>query len=96
MPRSVHEPLGTLTTRDRHGLLGIDRARLIDECTFRMLEPDEIRGGIAFPRKFKPIGDKRTQARGYGSAVTPPAAEVLGCALVETITGEDIERYAAA
>ncbi|WP_085995494.1 DNA cytosine methyltransferase [Nocardia testacea] len=94
IPHPVSDPLGTLTTRDRHGLLGIDPARLINECTFRMLEPDEIRGGMAFPRTFKPIGDKRTQARGYGNAVTPPAAEVLGCALVETITGEDIERYA--
>lgn len=95
VPRPVDEPMGTLTTRDRHGLLGVDPDRLIDECTFRMLEPSEIRRGMAFPDTFQPIGDKRTQAQGYGNAVTPPAAEVIGCALVEAITGETIERTAA-
>ncbi|MCF0086624.1 MULTISPECIES: hypothetical protein [unclassified Streptomyces] len=29
-----------------------------------------------------------------GNAVTPNAAEVLVCALVEAITGEEIERHA--
>ena len=57
VPRSVTEPLGTLTTRDRHGLLGVDPDRLIDECTFRMLEPSEIRRGMAFPDTFQPIGN---------------------------------------
>ncbi|WP_063016322.1 DNA cytosine methyltransferase [Nocardia nova] len=89
-------PLGTLTTRDRYALVGADAARLIDECTFRMLEPSEIRAGMAFPATFKALGDKRTQARGYGNAVTPAAAEVIGCALVEAITGTDIERTAVA
>ncbi|MBF6358245.1 DNA cytosine methyltransferase [Nocardia higoensis] len=93
--RPVGEPMGTLTTRDRHGLLGVDPERLIEACTFRMLEPDEIRAGMAFPATFRPLGDKRTQAAGYGNAVTPPAAEVLGCALVEAITGETIERSVA-
>lgn len=93
--RSVTEPMGTLTTRDRHALVGIDRERLLGECTFRMLAPSEIRAGMAFPATYKAVGDKRTQARGYGNAVTPAASEVIGCALVEAITGEDIERTAA-
>lgn len=92
--RPVGEPMGTLTTRDLHGLLGIDPARVVDDCMFRMLEPDEIRAGMALPATFRPLGDKRTQAAGYGNAVTPPAAEVLGCASVEAITGEAIERFA--
>lgn len=58
------------------------------------IKPDEIRAGMAFPATFRPLGDKRTQAAGYGNAVTPPAAEILGCALVEAITGETIERVA--
>ncbi|MEU2106386.1 DNA cytosine methyltransferase [Nocardia sp. NPDC019255] len=91
----VDEPMGTLTTRDRFGLLGADREQLLEQCTFRMLEPTEIRAGMAFPATFKALGDKRTQARGYGNAVTPAASEVIGCALVEAITGEDIERTAA-
>ncbi|WP_159850477.1 DNA methyltransferase [Nocardia sp. CY41] len=91
----VDEPMGTLTTRDRFALLGTDAERVISECTFRMLEPSEIRAGMAFPATFKSLGDKRTQARGYGNAVTPAAAEVIGCALVEAITGEEIERTVA-
>jgi DNA (cytosine-5)-methyltransferase 1 len=91
----VREPMGTLTTRARYALVGADAARLVDECTFRMLEPTEIRAGMAFPATFKALGDKRTQARGYGNAVTPAAAEVIGCALVEAITGIEIERTAA-
>ena len=87
--------MGTLTTRDRYALLGADTERVLSECTFRMLAPEEIRAGMAFPATFKALGDKRTQARGYGNAVTPAAAEVIGCALVEAITGEQIERTAA-
>lgn len=69
--------------------------QLLRACTFRMLEPDEIRDGMAFPRTYKPLGSRRTQAQGYGNAVTPPAAEVIGCALMEAITGTEIERTAA-
>ncbi|WP_157103739.1 DNA cytosine methyltransferase [Nocardia harenae] len=85
--------MDTLSTRDRFGLVGMDPAQLVAECTYRMLEPGEIRAGMAFPRTFKALGDKRTQARGYGNAVTPPVAELIGCALVEAVTGEDIERF---
>ncbi|WP_280264656.1 DNA methyltransferase [Nocardia wallacei] len=91
----VSQPLSTLTTRDRYALVGADAARLIGECTFRMLGPSEIRAGMAFPATFQALGDNRTQARGYGNAVTPAAAEVIGCALVEAITGTEIERTAA-
>ncbi|MEU4813237.1 hypothetical protein AB0H20_28885 [Nocardia fluminea] len=51
-----------MTTRDQFGLLGVDPDRLLAECTFRMLNPDEIRNSMAFRSTFKPIGDKRTQA----------------------------------
>lgn len=89
------EPLHTLTTKDRYGLVGMSDGAVPDpsECTFRMLDPTELRAGMAFPHTYKAIGDKRTQARGYGNAVTPPSSEVLGCALVEAITGESFERF---
>jgi DNA (cytosine-5)-methyltransferase 1 len=95
--RPLQAPLGTLTTKDRYGLLGVavdPRAvPAAADCTFRMLDPTELRAGMAFPPTYTALGDKRTQARGYGNAVTPPVAEVIGCALVEAITGEDIERF---
>ena len=39
------------------------------------------------------LGNKRERVRQYGNAVTPNAAEVIVCALVEAITGQDIERH---
>lgn len=89
--RTLDEPMGTLTTRDRHGLLGYTRPVRIEDCTFRMFEPEEIARGMAFRDGYKDKGDKRARARGYGNAVTPPAAEVTFSALVEAITGEDLE-----
>lgn len=89
-------PLSTLTTKDRYALVGVlaeGDVPLVDECTFRMLDPTEQRAGMAFPHTYKAVGDKRTQARGYGNAVTPPSSEVIGCALVEAITGESFERF---
>ncbi|MRH93321.1 hypothetical protein GFY24_38910 [Nocardia sp. SYP-A9097] len=91
-PAQTH-PLGTLPTRERYALVGAGLDAVLEECTFRMLDCGEIRNGMAFPAAHKALGDKTTQARGYGNAVTPPVAELLGCALVETITGEDIEQF---
>ncbi|MBH0780365.1 DNA cytosine methyltransferase [Nocardia bovistercoris] len=91
----VTDPLGTLTTKDRYALLGVDHTRAVGQCTFRMLADTEVRNGMAFPPTFRPLGDKRTRIRGYGNAVTPASAEVIGCALVEAVTGEQIERCAA-
>jgi DNA (cytosine-5)-methyltransferase 1 len=39
------------------------------------------------------LGNKREKVRQYGNAVTPNAAEVLVCALVEAITGEQLSRH---
>lgn len=93
-PRPVHQPVGTLTTKDRYALLGVTEVPDVNECTFRMLEPAEIGAGMAFAPDYKVLGDKRDRVSGYGRAVTPPAAEVLVSALVEAITGEDLPREA--
>lgn len=87
----VDEPLRTLTTKDRYALLGYTRPVQVGECTFRMLEPEEIARGMAFREGYLDKGSKRARARGYGNAVTPPASEVTFSALVEAITGEEME-----
>lgn len=90
--RSVREPIGALTTRDRYALV---RGEVdIDDVMFRMLEPKEIGRAMSFADEYIVLGSKREQVRQYGNAVTPNAAEVLVCALVEAITGEEIDRYA--
>lgn len=85
------EPMRTLTTKDRYGLLGYTRPARVQDCTFRMLEPEEIARGMAFRDGYRDKGTKRDRARGYGNAVTPPASEILFSAMVESITGEDLE-----
>ncbi|WP_326814017.1 hypothetical protein [Streptomyces sp. NBC_01763] len=94
--RPTSEPIGTLPTRDRYALLNAQGEYDFSKVLFRMLQPHEIGRAMAFADKYRVLGSKRNQIRQYGNAVTPNAAEVLLCALVECITGEDIDRYAPA
>ncbi len=91
------EPLGTLTTRDRYGVAapgGLTVELDLDDVLFRMLEPHEIAAAMAFEATYQTSAkSKRIKVRLYGNAVTPPVAELIGCALVEAVTGEPIERY---
>ncbi|WP_326842330.1 DNA cytosine methyltransferase [Streptomyces sp. NBC_01558] len=89
--RPVAEPVGTLTTRDRYGLTTGSHVDL-DDVLFRMLEPYEIGRGMAFTDAYTVLGTKRERVRQYGNAVTPPVAEVLVSALIETITGAPLDR----
>ena len=90
-PRSVNEPIGALTTRDRYALV---RGEVdIDDVLFRMLEPHEIGRAMSFADEYVVLGNKREKVRQYGNAVTPNAAEVLVCALVEAVTGEELSRH---
>lgn len=92
--RSVREPIGTLATRDHYALVKGDVD--IQDVLFRMLEPHEIGRAMSFGDDYIVLGSKREKVRQYGNAVTPNCAEVIACALVEAITGEELDRYAAA
>jgi len=90
--KTVREPVGTLSTRDRYAI--VNGAVDIQDVLFRMLEPHEIGRAMSFGDDYIVLGSKRERVRQYGNAVTPNCAEVIVCALVETITGEGIERHA--
>ncbi|MBB2909146.1 DNA (cytosine-5)-methyltransferase 1 [Streptosporangium becharense] len=87
--RQAAEPIGTLSTRDRYAVVNG-----LDDVLFRMLEPHEIGRAMAFGETYTVIGNKREKVRQYGNAVTPPVAELIVSALVEAITGTDLERAA--
>lgn len=89
--RTVAEPVGTLSTRDRYALVRGDVD--IDDVLFRMLEPHEIGRAMSFADQYIVLGNKREKVRQYGNAVTPNAAEVIVCALVEAISGEELSRH---
>ncbi|MGW4422610.1 DNA cytosine methyltransferase [Streptosporangium sp. NPDC004631] len=88
--RTTADPIGALTTRDRYALV---RGEVdLDDVLFRMLEPHEIGRAMSFAGDYTVLGNKRERVRQYGNAVTPPVAEVIVSALVEAITGADLER----
>jgi DNA (cytosine-5)-methyltransferase 1 len=92
MCTSIDEPARTITTAGHQSLVGWHTGRaVVEQCTFRMLAPREIAAGMGFAPDYKVKGSNRDQVRGYGNAVTPPAAEVLISALVEAISGEPFE-----
>jgi DNA (cytosine-5)-methyltransferase 1 len=90
----VTRPARTVTTRDRYGLATGTGAIDVDDVLFRMLKPPEIGRAMAFGDGYIVVGNQREKVRQYGNAVTPPVAEVLFSALVETIA-PDSAREAA-
>lgn len=90
--RDLLAALPTQTTVEGDALLTGGALPAVDDCLFRMLEPHEIGRGMAFRGDYVVLGNRRERVRQYGNAVTPPAAEVIVSALVEAITGEDVDR----
>lgn len=77
----IDEPLPTQSTQPRHYLLTPKnhptQPPTVDDCGFRMLQPHEIRQGMAFPDSYVILGNKRDQVRQLGNAVTPPVMSLL-------------------
>ena len=87
--RPDSEPVRTLSTREAYGLATGPTVD-VDDVSFRMLEPSEIKQAMAFPSEYLMLGTRREQVRLSGNAVTPPAARDLVGAVVEAITGEGV------
>lgn len=84
----VSEPARTLTTAGHQSLVGWPSpAPMVEDCTFRMLEPAEIQAAMAFRSDYRVNGTRREQVRQLGNAVTPPAAEWLIRAVVASLGG---------
>ena len=106
MSTPVTEEMRTLTTHGHQSLVRWDHLLAqvaanasaevpeinVNDVLFRMLEPHEIGRGMAFADDYVVTGSKRDRVRQYGNAVTPPVAELIVSALVEAITGEQLER----
>ncbi|MCA1570770.1 MAG: DNA cytosine methyltransferase [Chloroflexi bacterium] len=83
--RTVHDPMGTVTAKDRQALVGM--LPDVDDCLFRMLEPAEVHRAMAFHDGYRILGNRRERVRMLGNAVTPPAARLIVLAVVEALTG---------
>lgn len=64
--RSLHRPIGTVTTRDRYA--AVDGARM------RMLSAGEYRDAMGFPRSYRLPVRHREAVHMLGNAVCPPVA----------------------
>lgn len=73
--RPTSEPMGTVTVRDRQAL--VSKAVEVEDCTFRMLQPEEILAAMAFPSDYVVHGNKRERVKQAGNAVTPPVTKLL-------------------
>ncbi len=67
--RSILRPLGTITTRDRWGL--------VDGNRMRMLQLDELKPIMGFPSGYSLPGTRRQGIHLLGDAVCPPVARDL-------------------
>lgn len=83
--RSTTEPLATVTASGTHHALTTGKTPSIEDASFRMLTPAEIKRAMSFPAEYQILGTKRDQVRMAGNAVTPPAARDLIAACAESL-----------
>ena len=85
--RAASDSLSTVTASGNHHGLTTGRTPSIEDASFRMLSPEEIKRAMAFPAEYRILGTKRDQVRMSGNAVTPPAARDLVSAVAASLEG---------
>ena len=89
MTTPAWEAFRTITTAGHQSLLtpgDIEAAAAhVDDVMFRMLEPHEVKGAMAFPADYVILGNRREQVRMCGNAVTPPAARDLVATVIQSL-----------
>ncbi|MDN5687096.1 MAG: DNA cytosine methyltransferase [Brachybacterium sp.] len=83
--RAASDSLSTVTASGNHHGLTTGKSHSIEDASFRMLSPDEIKRAMAFPKEYRILGTKRDQVRMSGNAVTPPAARDLIAAVASSL-----------
>lgn len=80
--KKLQEPLDTITTKDRFGLINGNILKIGDQTffldiRFRMLQPHELAAGMGFPKDYLFAGSKKDQVKQIGNAVSPNLSEAL-------------------
>ena len=78
------DPVATVSTHDRHGLVQPDIEQRLEDCYFRMLKSQEIGKAMAFPQTYIVLGNERERVKQYGNAVTPPVMKIIINKCIET------------
>lgn len=80
-PTTLRDPLDTVTTRDRFGLVTVDgQDYAIADIGMRMLQPHELFAAQGFPRSYDLLGGTLTKTQQIalaGNSVCPPLAESI-------------------
>ena len=72
----MDETIGTVSTKDRFAMVNFQEPKL-EDCYFRMLQPNEVKLAMAFHRDYVILGSQKDQVKQIGNAVTPPAMKLL-------------------
>ena len=81
--KAITDPMATVSTHDRHGLVQPD-SPAVEDCYFRMLKSHEIGRAMAFPNDYIVLGNERQRVKQLGNAVTPPAMEAISGRCIAT------------
>ena len=81
---SLDEPLDTVTTNDRFGLVLplVNGDKILVDIRFRMLQPSELSAAMSFPKSYKFTGNRRDTVKQIGNAVPVQTAKALIGALL--------------
>jgi DNA (cytosine-5)-methyltransferase 1 len=84
-PRSVSDPLPTVTTHDRFGLVEPQQNGI--DIRFRMLTPRELSSAQSFPSNYHFTGTRVEVVKQIGNAVCPKMAEALTTVYMQELAG---------
>jgi DNA (cytosine-5)-methyltransferase 1 len=84
----INEALPVQPGSEKHALvcseISEDELPRVEDCYFRMLQPNEILAAMAFPDDYIVLGNKRNKVKQLGNAVTPPVMEMILRRCIET------------
>ncbi len=81
-PRPLSEPLDTITTKERFGLVTTQGTTYAIDIRFRMLRPPELARAQGFPDGYRFTGPRAAQVKQIGNAVPTHTAEALCTAIL--------------
>jgi site-specific DNA-cytosine methylase len=91
-PYSIYEPFCTFSTHERCGLVfpPEDGSLDINQCSFRMINESEIKGGSGLPHTYEIVATAKEEVvRQCGHMVPPPMAQWVANRVISAIKGEE-------
>ena len=82
----VSDPAPTMRTHQGHALIEPDLSAMVEESGYRMIRAHEAKRMMGFPTDYVLLGNQEEQFKQAGNAVTPMVAEMLGRAVIESLS----------